>query len=166
MQVGPLGRLHDLLVGGPQLAVGDVVADGAGEEEDVLLYDADVFAQRVAGVLADVPPADLDRAVIQLVEAGQQVAEGGLAAARGAHQGQGFAAADVQVDVPQDLGVVVVGEAHPLKGDVAPGLLVAHGDGAGVVSLLGLVHDLAKALEAGDPLLELLDKGQQPADGV
>ena len=87
-------------------------------------------------------------------------------AARGAHQGQGFAAADVQVDVPQDLGVVVVGEAHPLKGDVAPGLLVAHGDGAGVVSLLRLVHDLAKALEAGDPLLELLDKGQQPADGV
>ena len=39
----PLGRLDDLILGGIGPAIADIVQDGAGEEEHVLLDDADVL---------------------------------------------------------------------------------------------------------------------------
>ena len=46
-----LGGLYDLLVGGVQAAVADIVHDGAGEDEAVLEHDAHLAAQGVEGYL-------------------------------------------------------------------------------------------------------------------
>ena len=56
------GRRHDLLVGGVGPAVGDVGAHGVGEQEAVLRHQADRGPQRVQREIADVVPADPDRA--------------------------------------------------------------------------------------------------------
>ena len=64
------------------LAVGDVGADGVGEEEAVLGDQPDGGPQRVEGQLAHVVAADEDGAVGDVVEARQQQRDGGLAAAR------------------------------------------------------------------------------------
>ena len=50
----PPRRLLDLRLGGVEPAVGDVLADGAGEEEDILLDDADLPPQRGQRHVADV----------------------------------------------------------------------------------------------------------------
>ena len=55
---GDLGRPTDLLVGRVGAAVGDVVADGVGEEERVLEHDADLASQRVERDVAHVDAVD------------------------------------------------------------------------------------------------------------
>jgi hypothetical protein len=51
------GGVVDLLVGGIEAAVADVLEDGLVEEEGVLADDADVLAQRFLGDRADVAPS-------------------------------------------------------------------------------------------------------------
>ena len=55
-------RLPDLGLGRVEPPVGDVLADRAGEEEDVLLHDADLPPQRGERHLADVDAVDGDAA--------------------------------------------------------------------------------------------------------
>ena len=51
----------DLGLGGVEPAIGDVLAHRAGEQEDVLLHDADLAAQRGERHVADVDAVDGDR---------------------------------------------------------------------------------------------------------
>ena len=83
-------QLH-LLVGGVQLAVADVVADGAVEQPRVLQHHAEHRAQVVAREVADIVAAYLDGARLHVVEAHEQLDHGGLAGARGADQRDGLA---------------------------------------------------------------------------
>ena len=115
--------------------------------------------------MADILSIDQDAAAGHLVEAGDEVAQGGLAAARGADQRQPFARPDVQTDVVQDLVVVVrVLKADVFKPDVT-------GAGLQRYRIRGIadghrgVHDLGKALDAGHSALELLGKLHDAADG-
>jgi len=86
--VGQTGRLDDLLPGRAGLAVSDVVRHRAAEEVDLLLDDADVLPQALEGDVLDVLPVDEDAASRHLVEAGDEVAQGRLAAAGGSDQRQ------------------------------------------------------------------------------
>ena len=90
MDIGPLCRFVYLLVCGVGAAVEDVLADGAHEEEHILLDDADVAADGIHSQMPDVVSIDEDGAIalLKLVEIGQQMAQGGLAAAGGTHQSQ------------------------------------------------------------------------------
>ena len=54
VDVGGPGRLEDLLLGGVEVAVGDVLADRAAEQPRVLQHHADVRAQLAAAHLGDV----------------------------------------------------------------------------------------------------------------
>ena len=72
VQSGPARRVDDLRLGCVEPAVGDVLADRAGEEEDILLDDADLAPQRRQRHVADVDPVDRDPARIDFVEARQQ----------------------------------------------------------------------------------------------
>ena len=80
-------------------AVGDVVANRADEEEDVLLHDADGRAQRRERDVADVVAVDRDAAVGDVVEARDQVHDGRLAAAGRSEQRDDLAGLRVDVDV-------------------------------------------------------------------
>ena len=162
---GQTRRFHDLFAGGAGLAVGDVLGHRAAEQIHVLLHDADILPQAFQGDMADVLPIDQDAAAGHLVEAGDEVAQGGLAAARRADQRQPFARPDIQADVVQHLVVVVrVLKADVFKPDVT-------GTGLQRYRIRDIadghrgVHDLGKALDAGHAALELLGKLHDAADG-
>ena len=101
VRLGRLGRGDDLLVGRIRAAVGDVGPDRVGEQEAVLHDQADRGAQRVAGHVGDVVPADADRAGLRVVEAGQQQRQGGLARAGRADHGDRLARLDAEREAAQ-----------------------------------------------------------------
>ena len=106
-----------LLVGGIQLAEADVVGDGAAEEVRVLQHDAQAAAQ---GLLRDVPHVDAvvgDDAAAHLVEAVDQVGDGGLSGSRGPHEGDllprfGKEREPLEDGLPLHIAKVNVIEAH------------------------------------------------------
>ena len=91
VRLGRPGRRQDLLVGGVGPAVGDVGPHGVGEQEAVLHDQPDRGAQGVPGQVGDVVPADPDHAGLGVVEARQQLRQGGLAGAGRADHGDGLA---------------------------------------------------------------------------
>ena len=96
VRLGRPGRRQDLLVGGVGAAVGDVGPDGVGEQEAVLHDQADRGPQGVPGHVGDVVPADPDHAGLRVVEARQQLRQGGLAGAGRADHGDDLARCHVQ----------------------------------------------------------------------
>ena len=80
MKLGDLGRLDDVLERGVGRAVGDVVLDGGAEQEDVLLDNAHVSPQGSQGEIPDVPVVDRNLSRGDVVEAGQEINNGALAA--------------------------------------------------------------------------------------
>ncbi|MCX5741155.1 MAG: hypothetical protein NT062_01510 [Proteobacteria bacterium] len=89
------------------LAERDVVGQRAGEQDHVLRDDRDAAAQGVQLELADLGAVDVDRSAIALVQAREELDDGGLAGARRAHDGHGRAARHADVDAAQHrLGAV------------------------------------------------------------
>ena len=89
---------RDLLVGGGEVAVGDVLADRAGEEVRGLEDDAQLGLEPVEAAAAIVDAVQEDLAASRLVEAAEEADEGGLAAAGGADQGDRLAGPDGEVE--------------------------------------------------------------------
>ncbi len=158
-------RPLDLLAGRPRLAVGDVVLDRVVEQERILGHDADQGAQRVDGEAAEVVPIEGDAPRGDVVEAWQELHEGGLAGARHAHEGHQLALADGEGDVlERPLLRIRVAEpgAHELDRPGERG----HRIGPGSVHDRGRgVEDLEHALHRGDRLLHGVDHPGQLADG-
>src|SRR5690606_19690419 len=96
------GGPHDLLVAGARSGVADVVAHGAGEQERGLLHDAELAPVGGEVELADVVPVHEDAAALELVEAGDELPDRGLAGARVPHQGDGLAGRDHEVERLED----------------------------------------------------------------
>ena len=170
MDVRLFGRFDDLFVARVEVSVGDVFLDGAGEKEDVLGDHADIPAEGVAGQGGDVLPVDRDFAACHLVKPRDEVAEGGLAAARGADQRHRPARVDVEGEVLDDhvAGLVLLAglvlEAHVVEVDGAldAGQLFR----VRVLGLLLLGHQLLKALEAGRAVLQLLKEVDELAHRI
>ena len=117
--VGDLGGLDALLVGGVQPAVADVVHDGAGEEVGVLEHRAQGVAEIVLPDGLDVDAVKGDHAALDLVKAVDEVGDGGLARAGGAHKGDLLAGIGVDVDLFQDALSGHIGEVHIGEADRA-----------------------------------------------
>ena len=96
MRFGDLGGLDDLLVGGVEGAVGDVLADGAVEEIDILADEADGAAQVFEAQIAQVMPVETDAALLHVIEAQKQFDQGGLAGAGRADDADRFPGGDIQ----------------------------------------------------------------------
>ncbi|MNV55125.1 hypothetical protein D3C71_1473490 [compost metagenome] len=79
MGVRSTGRRHDLLARGLGLAVGDVLGDGAEEQEGLLQHQADVAAVVGYSKTADVDAVDLDGAVAHVIKTADQVDQRALA---------------------------------------------------------------------------------------
>ena len=106
---------------------------------------------------------DGDPALGDVVEPGDQVAQGALAPAGGAHHGDGLPGLHLEVHVAEHLRLVpLVGEAHILHGDVPPD--VGEVDGVGLVLEVRLdAHQLDKPVEAGEAVgEELVEVGHLP----
>ena len=81
---------EDLLVGGVRRAVGDVLPDRPAEQPGVLQDHPEAAAQVVAGHLVDVVAVEEDPPGVHVVEAHQQVDQGGLAGTGRTHDRAGL----------------------------------------------------------------------------
>ena len=151
-----LGRGHDLLVGGVQFAVADVLTHVAGEDERVLQHDAHLPAQAFQRDGTHVVAVDRHRAFGDVVETRQQVDDRGFAGTRRTNQRDRLAWLDMQVDQVQDVAAVrLVAENHVVEVDAA--LDLRQIDGVRRVADLRLhIQRFEDALEirgAGDELV-------------
>ncbi|CAN4039547.1 RNA polymerase sigma factor sigX, partial [Dysosmobacter welbionis] len=108
------GRLH-LFIRGIQIAVADVLPDGAGEEVGVLQHDAQAAPQVRLADVVDGDAVVTDLAVGNVVEPVDQVGDGGLAGAGGTHEGQLLARLGKEADVVEDGLALLIGEVHMVE---------------------------------------------------
>src|SRR5690606_319449 len=108
----------NLILGGFRPAKGDVGADGVGEKRRLLQDDADLRAQRVERDVANVVIVDRHAALQHVVEARDQVDNGGLAGAGRAEQGDDLSGRGVQRHVVQNFPTAKIGEGNVFQADV------------------------------------------------
>ena len=118
--VGNLGRPDAVLVRGLQPPVADVLHHRAGEEVGILQDGAERAAEVVLPDLADVDAVVGDAAALDVVEAVDEVGDGGLAGAGGAHEGDLLPRLRVEGEVLEHGLFRHVGEVHPVEADIAP----------------------------------------------
>ena len=120
--IGQPGRRPDLLIGGVQLPVADVVGHGSGEQVGILQNNAQRAAQ---GVLPDIPHVDAvigDGAGLNVVKPVDEIGDGGLSRAGGAHKGDLLPRLCEQGHIVEHGFLRVIAEVHVLKPHVAPQL--------------------------------------------
>jgi len=100
--MGPFGGRHDLVEGGVEIPVADVVPDGIVEEDDVLGYHRDGLSEGAEGVGRYVSVSDADGAGVGGVEAVEHAEECGFSGAGGADDGDGFSLGDVEGGLAED----------------------------------------------------------------
>ena len=160
---------------------GQVVADGAGEEERLLGDDAELAAQRVQRHALDVVAVDAHVPGGGVVEAGDQLGQGGLAGPGGPDEGHRLPRRDAQVDVAQHGHVGVVAEGHVVEDDLPLDGGQLHGVGrlgdGGLgreqgaqledrgLALLEAVVLLHQQLDGGEEAVQVQEEGHQGADG-
>ncbi len=118
MGVGSAGRRHDFLARGIGLAVGDVLGNGAEEQEGLLQHQADVAAEVRHLEPADVHAVELDGALAHVIETADQVDQGALARAAVADQTDHFTRTNLQIQV-LDHGAAAVAEGQVVQRDGA-----------------------------------------------
>ena len=110
------------------------------------------------GDASHIQAVNRDAAAGDIVKPGNQLAQGALAAAGGAHNGNGLPGGHLQAHIVKHRQVSVIGKGHMVHGDLAlyifQGLcLLAVPDGG-----LG-AHDLHKPVQPGKAIGEELRKG-------
>ena len=119
IRIGDFGCPLDLLLGGVQLSETDIVGDGAGEKVRILEHDPQGAPQVVLLNLLHVYAVVDHLPSLDVVEAVDQVGDGGLSRAGGTHEGDLLSRLGVEADILQDHPAVVVAEGYPLKPHVA-----------------------------------------------
>ena len=126
-------------------------------------------AQHGLGDATDVHPANLDGAAVDFVEPREEVDDGGLAGAGGAHQGHHLARGRGEGQVVDDGGAGAVGKGHVGEGDLAPGgwqQRAIIGFVGGAVDFDGRVHDFKDAFGAGEGRLDGVGEIRQLPQGI
>ena len=151
--LGDRQRLADLGLRGVGAAEGEVLAGAHREQRRLLERGGDQRAELLEREVADVDPVEGDPAARDVVEPGHQRGEDRLAAAGGAHQRDGLARLDVEVDVAQHELVGLVGEREVDVLETQVAALAGH-HLARAVDDVGLgVEDLEDARGGGHRLL-------------
>src|ERR1017187_10461576 len=114
VRVSVLCRRLDFLVGGSFSTKGNVKADALVEENRLLSDNGNVGPQLPRGDGTDIGAANQHRAGLRVIEAQQQIGEGGLAGAGAADQGHQLAGLDGQIDIVKRR-LFAVGEADVLE---------------------------------------------------
>src|SRR5262249_23760842 len=116
---GRAGRFLDFVVGRRTVAEGDVFADGARVQEWILQYHSKGLPHFVAIDLAELGAADLDRALVVVVEPHQEIHERRLACTRWTQEGHCLAPANGERKVVEHRRPVLVAESEPANFNVA-----------------------------------------------
>ncbi len=159
----------------------DVVAQGAGEDEDILEHQPEEVAQAAELELPDIHTVHGDAALVHVVEAHEQVDERALAGAGVAHHGHAAALGDDAAQVADHLpAALLVGEGDALQahlGSEGGGLrigrfrnliLVVQQPEDALAGGQGRLHHVVTLRQFPDGPEEpprLLDEGQQQAPG-
>ena len=159
-----VGRPPDFLVRDSVVAQRNVVADGAGEQENVLQHHPNLAAQRAQVVIVQVAAVDVDVAFLDFVEAAEQVDDAGFARPGGPHEGNGLPRLHPEADVLEHPLGLVVGKPHVLELHVAA-QRVGH-----VVAVVGqqvlIIEQLEDALGAHQAQLQGVEAVGNLADGA
>ena len=127
-------------------------------------HDADLRAQIAQVNASGIYAVDLDRAVVDVVEAGDEVDGGRFADARFADEADHLARLQLQVDALEHGFALVVTKGHVVKAYAAFHARQAHGLRVGVGFGLG-IDDLEDALGAGKgarhPVVDLAEPFQR-----
>ena len=153
--MGGFGCCHDLFKACIRLAVGNVFPHGTGPQPCILQHHAVAAAQGSAGHIPDVGAGHLDGTAVHIIEAHEQVDEGGLAAAGGADDGDALAGLDVQVQALDEGAVRQVAEGDILQLHMA--VRLQHPGVFGFGHLVVGVQQLEDAGRAGQCVLQLGD---------
>ncbi len=154
MCVGLFGSGDDFLFRRMQAAIGDVGAHGVVEQHHVLADEREGIAQRMDGDLADVLPIDADGAGADIIEAQQQVHDGGFAGARGANECHSFAGGHAEIQVAYAAMAVAIGEGDLINLNLA----LTDGEGRGIGPVMdggSDVHHLEETAGGGHALMQL-----------
>src|SRR5436190_3423440 len=103
-------------------AVGDILPNRSTEENRILQNEADLVAQRLQGVIANVGAVNLDLSRRGIVEAWHQAHDRRLACAGGTHNRGDLTWFNPQADVFQHRYVAAIAEADVVEFDSAPEL--------------------------------------------
>ena len=114
------GRLHNLLHRGVRHAVGDVLGDGAVEQEGILQHQGNLAAQGRQGHAADVLPVNPDCPLQGVVKPFQQGNQRGFPLPGGPHNGQHPPGGRRKAHVLQHGLLLLIAEAHLLERDLSP----------------------------------------------
>ena len=125
--IGQLGGLDALFICGIQLAVTDILHNGAGKQVGILQNHTQASAQVGLGDLVDVDVIVADLAVGDVIEPVDQIGDGGLAGTGSTDEGDLLTGTGIQGDVVEDGLFGNVAEVHILQGDIA--LQLGIGDG-------------------------------------
>ena len=136
---GHLRRGDHLVVAGVRAAVADVFHGVEREDHGILRHDADRAAQRLQRQVTHVHAVEADAAGLRIVEAQQQLEQGGLAGAGRADHGHRLAGADIEREMRQGGFVQArrIGEGHVVERH-AGAVLGARGQVFGLQRILDL----------------------------
>ncbi len=180
MRQGGLGRGGHAFLRHILQAVTDVVPHRVVEQNIFLGHHGNLLAERLDGHTADVDAIDADGAGGRLVEARQQIDQGGFSRTARTDQSDHFSPARAQTNVPQNDGSVAsIGKTHGVEFDFArerrqrprAGLLaffflliqIRKHLGAGALRILKLLINLADALQRHVGVEHGVKKGQKNA---
>lgn len=151
------GSFRHFLVGGIGAAVADIIRDRAGEKVRRLQDVAEVGLKPQLTARAVIRAVDEDFSLRRLIEAADEVDDGGLAAAGFADKGNSLPVLDVQVEVLQHLFALFVAEGDVLKVNVADELGPVFGLGVEIVAVLrhhfGRIHNIGFRFQQADDAL-------------
>ena len=123
--IDQLGGLDTLLVGGIKPAVAYVIKDRAREQMGLLQHHAQSVAQVTLADLVDADAVKGYFTVLDVIEAVDQVGDGGLTGTGAADEGNLLVRHGIDVNVKEDLLLVVVTEVHVIELDSARDLDIA-----------------------------------------
>ena len=167
MGTGHLGRQADLLKGGIGARQRQVGQHRAVEQQAVLGHHADLGPQGVEIHLADVIAIEADPALKRVVEPGEQLEQGALAAATAANDADEGTGWDFEAHIHQLQGPLVAkAEVHALVADAPLQRRQGRQLLAGDFDLLGLVDDVGEPLQGQGGFLEVLPEGGQAQQGA
>ena len=154
MQTHGLACVLDLLVGDVRLRIRDVFTHCSMEHPRILQHHGELVVHVPARHGSGVDAVDGDGAAGDLVEAHQQVDQGGFAAAGGADQGNALAGLNAQVHVFNQGHIRHIAELDMLKLHTA--CTVGQGNGIGGIGQDGVfVNKVEHTLRTGQGVLQL-----------
>ena len=142
---------HNFPVACTRPAVTDVIHNRAGEQENVLLDDSDILTQTLLRDGPDIPAVHQDSSGAYIVEARNQVTDGGLSPAGGTDQSKGLPRRNGQIDVLENRDVSHVCKAYMVKANFTADVTERHS----VRRILNLRLGAHQFDKAGEPCAAL-----------